>query len=129
MREERGAETREVSVRLARFVLSLFVLEESDERLPPCLALPRSGTDQEEEEEERNEVKGSEREREREGGRGGVSLQSDGDAPVGTCSSAGLNKFNFFQQLKKSVPCWSCFCLYLGERTSAHRDNTDCTCY
>lgn len=32
-RETRG------SVRLARFVLSLFVLEESDERLPRCLAL------------------------------------------------------------------------------------------
>lgn len=36
----RGAETRGgVSVRLTRFVLSLFFLEEGYERLPRCLAL------------------------------------------------------------------------------------------
>lgn len=43
-RTERGRGGRSgggVSVRLTRFVLGLFVLEESDERLPRCLALQR----------------------------------------------------------------------------------------
>lgn len=35
-----------VSVRLTRFVLSLFVLEESYERLPRCLALQREEMDE-----------------------------------------------------------------------------------
>lgn len=38
-----GGEREELSVRLTRFVLCLFVLEESYERLPRCLALRAGG--------------------------------------------------------------------------------------
>lgn len=46
LHRERAETWRGVSVRLARFVLSLFVLEESYERLPRCLALQRVEMDE-----------------------------------------------------------------------------------